>query len=81
MISSLKITETFYSIDDFCKEFVPLFEKQLIGKGKKRNRPSKLSLSEVMTVQVLFYLSGFRNFKTFFLMVASAKTGTLSRFG
>ena len=66
MISSSKITEIFCSIDDFRKEFVPLFEKQLIGMAKKRNRPSKLVLSEVMTIQVLFHLSGFRNFKTFY---------------
>lgn len=66
MISSLKITEIFCCIDDFCKEFVPKFEKRLISGDKKRNRPSRLSLSEVMTIQVLFHLSGFRNFKTFY---------------
>ena len=63
MISSSKITKIFCSIDDFCKEFVPLFEKRLIGKAKKRKRTSKLSLSEVMTIQVLFHLY----FKTFYL--------------
>ena len=67
MISFSKITEIFCSIDDFCKEFIPLFEQRLIGKGKKRNKPSKLSLSEVMTIQVLFHLSGVRTFKKFYL--------------
>lgn len=67
MISTSKITEIFCSIDDFCKEFVPLFEQRLIGNGKKRNKPSKLSLSEVMTIQVLFHLSGVRTFKKFYL--------------
>ena len=67
MICSSKITEIFCSIDDFCKEFVPLFEKRLIGKAKKRKRPPKLSLSEVMTIQVLFHLSRVRDFKTFYL--------------
>ncbi len=51
MISSSKITEIFCSIDDFCKEFIPLFEQRLIGKGKKSNRSSKLSLSEVMDLK------------------------------
>ena len=51
MISTDKITEIFCSIDDFCKEFIPLFEQRLIGKGKKSNRSSKLSLSEVMDLK------------------------------
>ena len=34
MVSS-KITEIFCSIDDFCKEFVPLYEQRLKGNGKK----------------------------------------------
>lgn len=67
MISSFKITEIFCSIDDFCKEFMPLFEQRLIGGGKKRNRASKLCLSEVMTIQVLFHMSGVRTFKKFYL--------------
>lgn len=67
MISISKITEIFCSIDDFCKEFTPNFESHLIGEKKIRNKPSKLSLSEVMTIQVLFHISGFRNFKTFYV--------------
>jgi hypothetical protein len=66
MISTTKITEIFCSIDDFCLEFVPNFEQFLIGNGKKRNKPSKLSLSEVMTIQVLFHISEVRNFKAFY---------------
>ena len=65
MLSSNKITEIFCSIDDFCLEFVPKFEQALIG-TRKRNKPCKLSLSEVMTIQVLFQISGYRNFKTFY---------------
>lgn len=65
MLTSNKITEIFCSIDDFTQEFVPKFERQLLG-TRKRNKPGKLSLSEVMTIQVLFHLSGFRNFKTFY---------------
>jgi hypothetical protein len=65
MLTSNKITEIFCSIDDFTLEFVPRFESHLLG-SRKRNKPSKLSLSEVMTIQVLFHLSGYRNFKTFY---------------
>ena len=66
MISTDKITEIFCSIDDFCKEFLPNFERHLLSNTKKRNKPSKLSLSEVMTIQVLFHICGFRNFKMFY---------------
>ena len=66
MICSTKITEIFCSIDDFCLEFTPFWQKSLIAQGKKRIRPSKMSLSEVMTIQVLFHLSGVRTFKDFY---------------
>jgi hypothetical protein len=66
MISKTKITEIFCSIDDFCLDFIPNFEKHLIGNPKKRNKPCKLSLSEVMTIQVLFHISRVRNFKSFY---------------
>ena len=62
-----KITEIFCSIDDFCKEFVPFWQKNLISNGKKRFRASKMSLSEVITIQVLFHLSGYKTFKEFYL--------------
>ena len=66
MISSLKITEIFCSIDDFCQEFVPFWQKNLISNGKKRIRKPKMSLSEVMTIQVLFHISGYKTFKEFY---------------
>jgi hypothetical protein len=66
MISTDKVTEIFCVIDDFCIDFVPNFQSFLIGVHKERNKPSKLSLSEVMTIQVLFHISGYRNFKTFY---------------
>lgn len=67
MISPTKLIQIFCSFDDFCKDFVPFWQKSLISNGKQRLRKSKMSLSEVMTIEVLFHLSGFRNFKTFYL--------------
>lgn len=67
MINKDKITEIFVSIDDFCKAFGPALEKKLIGKQRLRNKPSKLSMSEVMTIQVVFHHSGYRTFKDFYL--------------
>lgn len=42
-------------------------KKSLIVNGKKRISASKMSLSEVMTIQVIFHLSGYRTFKEFYL--------------
>ena len=67
MVSSSKITEIFCSIDDFCVEFVPFWQKSLLANGKKRIRASKMSLSELMTIQVIFHLSGYRTFKEFYI--------------
>jgi hypothetical protein len=66
MISKTKITEIFCSIDDFCLDFIPEFQSRLLSNTKKRNKPSKLSLSEVMTIQVLFHESGYRKFKDYY---------------
>lgn len=67
MINKDKITEIFVSIDDFCKAFGPELEKKLIGKQRLRNKPSKLTMSEVMTIQVVFHHSGYKTFKDFYL--------------
>ncbi|MCK0146697.1 IS982 family transposase, partial [Arenibacter sp. F26102] len=68
MISKDKITEISCSIDEFCKVFEPAFQKKLISDGKKqRNRPFRMSQSEILTITVLFHMSGYRTFKHFYL--------------
>jgi hypothetical protein len=67
ILSHDKITQIFCSIEDFCKDFFPNWENQMISNGKKRIRKSNLSLSEIITIQILFHISGYRNFKTFYL--------------
>jgi len=67
MITDAKLTQIFCSVDDFCKDFLPSWEKSMLLNGKKRIRKSKLSLSEVITIQVLFHVSGYRTFKKFYL--------------
>lgn len=61
MISKDKITEIFCSIDDFCLVFNPALENRLLSTGKK-TRKSKftMSTSEIVTITVLFHLSGVR---------------------
>ena len=62
------LTETFCLIDDFCRAFEPAWEQRLLTSGtKKRRRRSELSLSELMTLTVLFHQLRFRQFKSFYL--------------
>jgi hypothetical protein len=62
------LTELFCLIDDFCRVFEPAWQRQLLSSGaKRRQRPSSLSLSELMTLAILFHQLRFRQFKYFYL--------------
>lgn len=64
----MDILPLFFEIDEFCREFEPLWRKRLLADGlKQRHRQRRLSLSEVMTILVLFHQSGYRNLKQFYL--------------
>ncbi len=64
----MNILPLFFEIDEFCREFEPLWREHLLAAGlKKRQRRRRLSLSEVMTILVLFHQSGYRNLKQFYL--------------
>ena len=60
------ITELFCILDDFCKKFNESLNKALIPDQKTKLKKSALSLSEAMTIVVLFHKSGFRFFKFFY---------------
>lgn len=63
----MDILTVFCQIDDFCNEFEPKFNQMLIADGtRRRTKPGAMRLSEVMTILVMFHLSGFRNLKTFY---------------
>ena len=58
----------FYECDEFCREFLPRLQIFQIAEGEKhRLRHPTLSVSEVMTILILFQTSGFRTLKTFYL--------------
>lgn len=65
------LTEIFCLIDDFCKIFEQESAKITLPPCKKntrtRNRKSRTSLSEIMTILILFQLSGYSNFKDFYI--------------
>lgn len=65
MFSDDKITELFCIIDEFCNEYDQIVNKHLLGRLFLRQ--SKMSKSEVMTITILFHLSGFRTFKHFYI--------------
>src|SRR5690606_9925255 len=70
MISTDKITEIFYLIDEFHKEFEKVTRGSALQTdtgAKTRNRRSRLSDSEVMTIMVLFHQKGYRCLKHFYL--------------
>src|SRR5512144_1133992 len=63
-----RLTELFCLMDDFCRRFEPAWERrQLTAATRKRRRRSTLSLSELMTLVVLFHQLRFRQFKCFYL--------------
>lgn len=67
-MSEDQITEIFVAVDDFCIEFDHLIKHFRIQSPHKplRNRKSRLSDSEMMTILICFHLSSFRNFKAFY---------------
>lgn len=62
------LTEMFCKIDDFYKEFGPAFEKKLLTENiKKRKRSRKISMSEIMTIAILFHKIRYRHFKMYYI--------------
>lgn len=58
----------FCHVDDFCKVFEPHWNQFLLGSGvKRRQRSRSLSLSEIMTILIIFHQYQYRNFKHFYL--------------
>jgi hypothetical protein len=59
------ILPLFCDIDDFCQLFEPLWKRRLL-ETRRRDRPSSLRLSEVMTIITLFHASHYRDFKSYY---------------
>jgi hypothetical protein len=61
------LLELFCSIDDFCQVYEPMMHQMLLENGlARRQRTSRMSMSEMMTLVVHFYQKQFRNFKTYY---------------
>jgi len=49
------LVELYCDVDDFCKIFIPQWQKQLLENGtKKRQRTGQMTTSEIMTIVVVF---------------------------
>ena len=68
MLPDSKITEIFFVIDEFSQVFDATIKEKSISDGKAhRDKPCKMSQSEVATILVLFHLGGYRCLKHFYL--------------
>ncbi|QAR31427.1 IS982 family transposase [Ornithobacterium rhinotracheale] len=65
MINYHKITDIFCIVDDFCNDFEKFTQPFTLGKPPKKK--PKMSNAEVITIMILFHLSGFRTFKHFYI--------------
>jgi len=75
MDTANQLTTIFCEIDDFCKEFEENIKSNLLpsptSTGQSRGRAPGLSLSEIMTILIMFHQIRFRDFKTFYSFVQS----------
>jgi hypothetical protein len=60
------ITGVYCCIDDFCKIYEECAKHHLINSGKERHRNGRMSLSELLTIMVMFHYSPCKNFKYFY---------------
>ncbi|QGN91879.1 hypothetical protein Psal005_01921 [Piscirickettsia salmonis] len=57
----------FCIVDDFCQVFLPHWKASLLEhQDKQRNKPSRMSTSEIMTIMIYFHQSHYRNFKHYY---------------
>lgn len=68
MFGGHQLVAIFCEIDDFCKELEKNFSRLLLtGPIKGKRGPNcRMTLSEIMTIQIAFQMIGYRNFKTFY---------------
>jgi hypothetical protein len=60
------ITELYSFIDDFCKIYLEYEKSKLLPSFKQRDRDNKMSLSEMLTILIMFHTSYAKNFKFFY---------------
>jgi len=70
-MNTLDLTTLYCSVDDFWKAFQAEWEKHLINSGKSHRGPEpELSISEMMTIIIMFHVSNYRTFKYFYAHIS-----------
>jgi hypothetical protein len=63
----VNLLELYCAVDDFMKEFMPAYKKHLLAVGnKQRDRQSRLTTSEIISLLIYFHYSHYRNFKAYY---------------
>ena len=63
----MSLLELFVDVDDFCKVFLPIWERSLLENGTRcRLRKGQLTVSEIMTIVIYFHQSHYRDFKAYY---------------
>jgi hypothetical protein len=61
------LVDIFCHVDDFCKVLEKETNKKLIGSQKNAGRKPSLSMSEILTIIIYYQMSGYKNFKCYYL--------------
>ncbi len=67
------ITTLFYILDNFCEIYEEWEKQKLIPTDRQRRREGNLSLSELLTIVLYFYISPCKDFKNYYLYHLSYK--------
>ncbi len=70
------LEELYIIIDDFCKEYEKNSQNKVLGSSikKTRKRKTKLSLSEIISLLILYQSSNIKNFKAFYRFIQTELT-------
>ena len=61
------INAIYYLVDEFCKIYLNWQKHKLIPSSNILDRAGKMSLSEMLTIMIIYHLSPTREFKFFYL--------------
>ena len=67
------ITTIYYLVDNFCKIYNEWEKEKLLPSTKIRHRTGNLSLAELLTIVLYFYLSPCKDFKNYYLYFLPSK--------
>ena len=63
----MELYEIYYEVDEFCKVFYRWMNQKSLGLGKQKVNRYRMTLSEIMTILIVFHLSRYRSFKDYYV--------------